>query len=246
GVARHSALRCHDERIERFFIPNNVRILHGLAVAELRECARVSPYDSRQAGSNAVGFVLRVADRTLGKFLLALGGITRTMAGHSRERDRNSGYGQRKQTSHVNIAISLMHHPKRTARPHALPANRKGLICGREQTVLLTESESRQALRAVVRNFYAGDLVERTVRLSGIPNQLRGIAVNLVEIGAIRRNPAVARSAGDIPAERPGGAVSRNLRACGITGDFQASAVDLEAGNVAVTEVRSVQHPVIR
>src|SRR6266481_2523235 len=60
------------------------------------------------------------------------------------------------------------------------------------------ESESRQPLRAVVGNPHAGDLLKRTVWLCGVPHQLRGVPVDLVEIGAIWRNPAIARSAADI------------------------------------------------
>jgi hypothetical protein len=57
-------------------------------------------------------------------------------------------------------------------------------------------SESRQAPRAVVGNCHAGDLVARAVWLSSVTNQLRGIPADLVEVGAIRRNPAIARAAG--------------------------------------------------
>ena len=61
----------------------------------------------------------------------------------------------------------------------------------------LRGSESRQALWAVIGNVHTGDLLQRTVRLRRVPHQLRGIAVDLVEIGSIGRNPAIARSAGD-------------------------------------------------
>src|SRR5580700_7048175 len=49
----------------------------------------------------------------------------------------------------------------------------------RRRAVAGVESESRQALRAVVRDVRAGNLVERTIRLDGVAHQLRGISVNL-------------------------------------------------------------------
>src|SRR5262245_61635542 len=91
------------------------------------------------------------------------------------------------------------------------------------------ESESRQALRAVVGNCHAGDLLERTIRMSGVPHQFRGICVDLVEIGAIWRDQVVARAADHGSVEPPGGAVSRNLRARGVGRDFQSAAVDVVA-----------------
>src|SRR5215468_222668 len=108
-----------------------------------------------------------------------------------------------------------------------------------------SESESRQALRAVVGNLHAGDLVERPVRLRGVTHQLRGIAVDLIKIRAIRRDPVVGWAAGDVATEPPGGAVSRNLRARGVAGDFQAAAVDAIAADVAVAEVRGVDGPIV-
>src|SRR5215468_8905292 len=86
------------------------------------------------------------------------------------------------------------------------------------------DSESRQALRAVVGNLHAGDLVERPVWLRSVTHQFRGIAVDLVKIRAIRRSPVVARAAGDVSTEPPGGTVSRNPRARRIAHDFQAAA----------------------
>jgi len=93
GVAWNRLLRRHNECVERFFVPDNVRIFHGLAIAEPWLRPGMPPYDSKQAGSNAIGFVLRMAEYTLGIFMLALGGITRTVAGHDSEPDRNSSYG---------------------------------------------------------------------------------------------------------------------------------------------------------
>src|SRR5215471_6611241 len=108
------------------------------------------------------------------------------------------------------------------------------------------ESESRQALRAVVRNLHAGDLVERPIRLRGVTHQFRGIAVDLVKIRAIRRDPVVGRATGDVSTEPPGGAVSWNLRARRIARDFQATAIDAIAADVAVAEVRGVDGAVVR
>src|SRR4029077_347096 len=107
-------------------------------------------------------------------------------------------------------------------------------------------SESRQPLRAVVGNLRAGDLLERTVRLRRVAHQLRGVPVDLVEIGPIRRNPAIARSAGDSGVETSGGAIARNLRTRGILDDAEPGAVDPVAADVAVTEVRRIDEPIIR
>src|SRR5215510_8958188 len=107
-------------------------------------------------------------------------------------------------------------------------------------------SEPRQALWAVVGNLHARDLLERPVRLRGVPHQLRGIAVDLVKIGAIRRNPVVGRATGDVSTESPGGAVSGNSRARWIARDLQAAAVDAIAADVAVAEVGRVDGPVVR
>src|SRR5258708_10950922 len=74
-------------------------------------------------------------------------------------------------------------------------------------------SKSRQALRAVVGNFHTGDLSERAVPVSGVAHQLRGIPVDLVEVGAIWRNPAIARAAAHGSIDRSEGAIASNLRA---------------------------------
>jgi len=55
----------------------------------------VSPYHSKQAGPNAILFVLRMAHGTLGKCVLALGSVTRLckITGYSHsEPDRNNSY----------------------------------------------------------------------------------------------------------------------------------------------------------
>jgi len=51
----------------------------------------------------------------------------------------------------------------------------------------LRRSKSRQPLRAVVGNCYAGDLLKRAVRLSSVTLQFRSVPVDLVEIGTIGR-----------------------------------------------------------
>src|SRR5216684_4575245 len=93
-------------------------------------------------------------------------------------------------------------------RPSALPRSRLGSF-----SAAGAESESGQALRAVVRNARAGDLVERTIPLDGVAHQFRGVPVNLVEIGTVWRQPDVVRAAADDSADPPEGAISRNLRA---------------------------------
>src|SRR5262249_56611156 len=65
-------------------------------------------------------------------------------------------------------------------------------------------------------------------------------------IRPIRRDRVVARAAGDVSTEPPGGTVSRNPRARRIAHDFQAAAVDVIAADVAVAEVRGVDGPVVR
>src|SRR5216684_4233127 len=107
-------------------------------------------------------------------------------------------------------------------------------------------SESRQALRAVVGDGRAGDLLQRTVRLNGVTDQLRAIPVDLVEIGVVGRQPAIARTAGNDSIESPEGAISGNLRARGILQDGEDVAVDAPAADVAVTEDRAERQPVIR
>jgi len=103
----------------------------------------------------------------------------------------------------------------------------------------VAQSESRQALGAVVRNLDAGHFVQRTVWLSGIAHQLRGIAVDLVEIRAIWRKPVIARAAANGSIDRPEGAISQNLRARRILRNADLGAVDMVAADVAVTEARS-------
>src|SRR5262245_16244593 len=82
--------------------------------------------------------------------------------------------------------------------------------------------------------------------MRGVAHQFRSIPVDLVEIGSIRRDPVVARAAGDVSAEPPGGAISRNPGARRIARDFEAAAVDVIATDVAVAEVRGVDGPVVR
>ena len=82
--------------------------------------------------------------------------------------------------------------------------------------------------------------------MRGVADQLRGIPIDLIEIRAIRRDPVVGRATGHGSVERPGGAVSRNLRARRVLRDFQAAVVDVEGADVAVAEVRSEHRSVVR
>src|SRR5262249_62316955 len=107
-------------------------------------------------------------------------------------------------------------------------------------------SESGQPLWAVVGDLDAGDLLERAIRLRRVAHQLRGIPVDLVEIGAVGRNPVIGRPAGDGGVETSGGAITRYLGGCGILGDAEVDAVDPEGADVAVTEVRRIHEPVVR
>src|SRR5215510_12264617 len=108
------------------------------------------------------------------------------------------------------------------------------------------ESESCQALRAVVGNRDAGYFFQRAVRFGGVAHQFRGIPVNLVQIGAIRRDPIVAGAAADVATKRPEGAIAPDIRARRILRDSDLEAVDMEGTEVAVPENRSVQESVIR
>src|SRR5580700_9204682 len=115
----------------------------------------------------------------------------------------------------------------------------------RSSRPLAEESEPRQPLRAVIGNRNAGDLLKRAVWLRGVPYQLRGVPVDLVEKGAIRRNPAIARSAADVPTKPPECAIALDFGARRILRDFDLGAVDMEGGDVAVPENRSVHESVI-
>src|ERR1700722_4923348 len=99
--------------------------------------------------------------------------------------------------------------------------------------IAITKSESRQTLRTVVGNLHAAHFLERAIRLRGIAHELRGVAVDLVEIRVVRAKPTVGRAAGHGSVEPPGGAVSRNLRARWIARDFQAVTVDAVAADIA-------------
>src|SRR4029077_1246862 len=67
----------------------------------------------------------------------------------------------------------------------------------------------------------------------------------LVEKGAIRRYPVIARAAADVSTKPSEGAIALDNRTCGILGDFEFEAVDVECGDVAVPENRSEQESVI-
>src|SRR5262249_48961630 len=68
---------------------------------------------------------------------------------------------------------------------------------------------------------------------------------DLIEKGAIRRNPVIARSAADVSAKPPEGAITLDIWTRRILCDFDLGAVDMEGADVAVAENRSVQHSVI-
>src|SRR5215471_11230404 len=65
-------------------------------------------------------------------------------------------------------------------------------------------------------------------------------------MGAIRRQPAIARAAANDSIDGSEGAISRNLRGRGILGYREFFAIDVEAAEVAVTEVRRIHESVIR
>src|SRR5580704_6964990 len=106
-------------------------------------------------------------------------------------------------------------------------------------------SESRQPLRAVVGDGDTGNLLQRAVWLGGVPDQLRGVPVDLVEKGAIRRHPIVARAAADVSTKPPEGAIALDVWARRILRNSDLGAVDMEGGDVAVPENRSEQESVI-
>src|SRR4029077_919615 len=62
---------------------------------------------------------------------------------------------------------------------------------------------------------------------------------------AIRRNPVIARSAADVSTKPPEGAVALDDGARRILRDPDFEAVDMEGGDVAIPENRSVQQSVI-
>src|SRR4029077_6086621 len=69
--------------------------------------------------------------------------------------------------------------------------------------------------------------------------------VDLIEKGAIRRHPIVARAAADVSTKTPEGAIALDVGARGILRDSDLGAVDMEGGDVAVPENRTVQESVI-
>src|ERR1700691_1104684 len=75
-------------------------------------------------------------------------------------------------------------------------------------------SEPRQSLRTVVRDRDAGHFLQRAIWLSGVPHQLRRIPIDLVEKGAIWRNPVIARAAADVSTKPSEGAIALDNRTC--------------------------------
>src|SRR5258707_1379772 len=107
-------------------------------------------------------------------------------------------------------------------------------------------SESRQPLRAVVRAGDAGPPLQGAVWFGRVPHQLRRIPIDLIQLFTIRRNPAVDRAAADVSPKRPEGAIALDLGARRILRDSDLEAVvDIEGGDVAVPENRTVQESVI-
>src|ERR1700756_5275170 len=92
-------------------------------------------------------------------------------------------------------------------------------------------SDPRQSLRAVVGNLHAGDFAKRAIRLSGVAHKPRGIPVDLIQKCSVRRDPVVARAAGNVTAEPPGRAIAPNFRARGILGDTDFAAVEAKAAD---------------
>ena len=83
----------------------------------------------------------------------------------------------------------------------------------------------------------ARDGVEPAVILNRVTDQLGCVAVDLVQVRAVGREPVVARAAADGPVERPERAVSRDLGARRVLGDREHVALDAVGGDVAVAEV---------
>src|SRR5215469_7369301 len=110
----------------------------------------------------------------------------------------------------------------------------------------MARSESRQALRTVVRNPYAGDFSERTVRLCGVADQFRRIAIDLVEMRTVGRDPDIAGTAAHRAVEGTKSAIARNPRARRILGDFETVTVDAIAADVAVAKIRRIDGLVVR
>src|SRR5262245_29262887 len=98
----------------------------------------------------------------------------------------------------IGVTLSPLSDLERTSRHSdgfaALASCRYSVQRVRPARAASRGSELRQAPRAVVANQVIS--FARAVWLSSVTDQLRGIPANLVEVGAIRRNPAIARAAG--------------------------------------------------
>jgi hypothetical protein len=93
--------------------------------------------------------------------------------------------------------------------------------------------EPCHTMRDVVR-YATGDPLEQPVQMSGIARQLRSVPVNLIRIGAIGHNPAVARATADVSTERFERTISASLRAGGTTGGVSFTAEPFALGPVLV------------
>src|SRR5262249_45127972 len=88
--------------------------------------------------------------------------------------------------------------------------------------------------------------VQRTVRLRGVPHEFRGVSVDLIEIRAVRCEPAVARPAGDGRIQTSRRAVARNSCTRRILRDLEALAVEAKRADVAVAEIRRIHGSISR
>src|SRR5215813_522542 len=113
-------------------------------------------------------------------------------------------------------------------------------------TTPVRQSKTRETLRTVVRDLDACHFFERAVRLRGVANQSRRVPVDLVQECAIRRYPVIGRSAGDGCVETSGRAISQDFRTSWVACDFESSAVNAIAGDVAVSEVRCEHELIVR
>src|ERR687892_880375 len=100
------------------------------------------------------------------------------------------------QLAHVPVAV-VISVPKTATRVPAIafPSSASMGLASGGRVPFGGGLEARQALRAVVGNGRAGDFLQRAVRLRPVPDQLRGVAVQLVQIRRVRREPVVARAA---------------------------------------------------
>src|SRR5215813_2290376 len=90
-----------------------------------------------------------------------------------------------------------------------------------------SKSKSCQTFRAVIGNGNAGNLLQRAVRFGSVPHQLRSVRVELIEVVAVWRNPVVAGTAADVPAEASEGAIALYDGASRILCNSDIEAIDM-------------------